>query len=271
MDDARVRVMVTRGHRISRLAELPLESSLASIDSKEKELELGLKIQGLLKSNKISQRKIILGVSGMHCLSRPVALPELPRAMLGEAVIREARRVLPMPLEQLYLSWQVISFADGKTNIYIVALPRQIADTAIRIINHAGCKPYLMDIKPLALARLLPEPTAILLDVQPNEFDIVIMVDGIPHPVRTIAFAQETISLPDKLVVVKEELKRTLEFVKSKADEKQITPDTTIYISGELAEHPELYETMTGEFKLKTAKLPLPLKYLKSRSRHHTL
>jgi len=260
LDDTCVRVMVTRGRRVSRLAELPLESSLAEINSKEKEIELGRKISRLLKVHKISQRKIILGVSGLHCLTRPVALPELPKAMLGEAVIREARRVLPMPLEQVYLSWQVISVAGGKTNVFLVALPRQMADMVIRVINHAGCKPYLMDIKPMALARLSPEPTALILDVQTNEFDIVIMVNGVPQPVRTIAFPQEKLSFPDKFLVIKEELKRTLEFIRSKAEGTQITPDTTMYISGELAEHPELFGAMAAEFKIKTARLILPLK-----------
>jgi len=264
IDDTRVRVMVTHGRRISRLADLALETSLAAIDSKEKEIELGRKIHHWLKSNKISQRKIILGVSGLHCLTRPVALPELPKAMIGEAVIREARRVLPMPLEQLYLSSQVLSVTGGKTNIFLAALPRQMADMAIRIITHAGCKPYLMDIKPMALARLSPEPTAVLLDVQPTEFDIVIMIAGIPQPVRTIAFPLEAPSLPDKLVVIKEEVKRTLEFIRAKPEGSQITPDTTMYISGEFNDQPEFFRAMAEEFKLKTAKLPLPLKYPKN-------
>ena len=264
IDDTQVRVMVTRGRRITRLADMPMETSLAGIDSKEKENELARKIQHLFKINKIGRRKIILGVSGLHCLTRPIALPELPKAMLGEAVLREARRILPMPLEQLYLSWQVMSVAGGKTNIFVVALPRQMADMVIRVINQAGCKPYLMDIKPMALARLSPEPTAIILDVQPNEFDIVMMVNGVPQPVRTIAFSQEALSLPDKSVIIKEELKRTLEFVRSRVEEKQIIPDTTMYISGEFADHPELFEPMAAEFKLKTVKLVLPLKYAKT-------
>jgi type IV pilus assembly protein PilM len=260
IDDTRVRVMVTRGRRITRLAELTLDTRLTGIDSKEKEIDIGRKIQHLLKLNKIRRHKIILGVSGLHCLTRPIALPELPKTMLGEAVIREARRILPMPLEQLYLSWQIMSVTGGKTNIFLVALPRQITDMVIRVINHAGCKPYLMDIKPMALARLSPEPTALILDVQTNEFDIVMMVNGVPQPVRTIAFPQETLAFPDKFILVKEELKRTLEFLRTKVQENQITPDTTMYISGELAEQPELFEAMAGEFKLKIAKLVLPLK-----------
>jgi type IV pilus assembly protein PilM len=264
IDDICVRVMVTRGKRISRVAELKLEKSLAEIDSKEKEIELGKKIRYLLKFNKIRTHKIILGISGLHCLTRPVALPEVPKAMLGEAVLREARRVMPMPLEQLYLSSQVISIAGGRTNVFLVALPRQMADMVIRVINYAGCKPYLMDIKPLALARLSPDATSIIMDVQPNEFDIVMMINGLPQPVRTIAFPHDALSFPDKYRYIKEELKRTLDFVRTKQEENQITPDTTMYISGELAEHPESFDELSAEFKIKTAKLALPLKYVKN-------
>jgi len=263
MDDTAVRVMVTRGKRIAKLAELPLESGLGSIDTPEKEAELGRKIEQLLKFNKIRQGKVILGLSGLHCLTRPAVLPELPKAMLGEAVIREAKRILPVPLEQLHLSWQVISVSGGKTQVFLVGLPRQIADMAVRVVNKAGCKPHLMDIKPLALARLSREATAIILDVQPKEFDIVMMVAGIPQPIRTIAFPQAALPLQEKFDIVKQDFKRTLEFLKSKVDESQIKPESVIYVSGELAEHPELYEPLALECGLKAAKLTSPLKYLK--------
>ena len=263
IDDTGLRVMVTHGKRITRLADMSFESGLSTIDTPEKETLLAGKIRQMLKINKIGGGKIIVGLSGLHCLTRPINLPELPKAMIGEAVVREARRQLPMPLEQLYLSWQIISVSGGKTSVFLVAVPRQIADMVIRVINKAGCKPYLMDIKPVALARISREATAVILDVQSKEFDIVIMVNGIPQPIRTIAFPQEALSLADKFNIVKEDLKRTLDFVKSKTEQKQIGPDTTIFVSGEIAEHPELYETLSAELGLKTAKLASPLKYLK--------
>ncbi len=263
IDDVSVRLMVTRGKRIAKMADVPLEIGLGSIDTEEKEDELAGKIKQLLKSNKVNHKKIILGLSGLHCLTRPLDLPELPKAMLGEAVIREAKRALPVPPEQLYLSWQIISVSGGKTRVFLVALPRQIADTALRVIGKAGCKPYLMDIKPIALARLSGEATAVILDVQPKEFDIIIMINGIPQPVRTIAFPQEALSLQDKFDIVREDLKRTLEFVKSNFEGNQINQDTTLFISGELAEHKELHESLADELGLKTAILTSPIKYLK--------
>src|SRR4030067_2701844 len=111
--------MVTRGKRITRVAEAPLNASLGEIDTKEKETELVDKIKSLLKSNKISARKVILGISGLHCLTRPLILPELPRTMLKEAITREGQRVLPVPIDQLNLSWQIVSVSGGKRHAYI--------------------------------------------------------------------------------------------------------------------------------------------------------
>src|SRR4030042_7142426 len=166
IDDTSVRLMVTRGKRITKLAEAPLEVGLSDVDTKEKETELAKIIKDLLKLNKINEKKIILGISGLNCLTRHIALPELPKAMLGEAVIREAKRLLPMPIEQLYIAWQIVSYSEEKIHVFLVALPRQIADMVIRVINQAGCKPYLMDINPLAMARLSREADAIIIDIQ---------------------------------------------------------------------------------------------------------
>jgi type IV pilus assembly protein PilM len=256
--------MVTRGKRITKLADVPLDTGLYDIDSEEKEAELIAKIKLLFKSNKISSKKVILGLSGLHCLTRPVTLPELPRAMMDEAITREAKRVLPVPLEQLYISWQAISTSMGKIEAFMVAIPKQTADTLIRILTKAGFKPYLMDIKPLALARLAREDTAIIVDVQSTEFDIVVVVNRIPQPIRTVPFPEEeSLSLAEKIPIVKDELKRTLQFYNSNNPDSPLSPNVSLLVSGELADEPELYESLAEELGYQVSPLTSPLKCVK--------
>ena len=263
IDDAGIRLLVAKGKRITKLASVPLETGLNNIDSPEKERELSEKIRELFKSNKISDKKIILGISGLRCLTRPVTLPELPKTMLGEAIIREAKRVLPVPPEQLYISWQVLAAEAGKILAFMIALPRQSADMLIRIIHDAGLKPYLMDIKPVALARLAREATSILVDVQPKEFDIVIVVGGLPQPIRTVAFPEEELSLSDKAMIANNELEKTLEFYNANNPDFQIPPSTPVLVSGELSEEPEIYQTLGANLGLQVEVLVSPLKCLK--------
>lgn len=271
IDDTNIRLMVTRGKRITKLANVPLDTGLTEIDTEEKENELAEKIKQLFKTNKIGVRKIIIGLSGLHCLTRPVILPELPRAMLDEAVNREASRVLPVPVEQLYISWQVVAAAEGKLQAFMAAIPRHIADTLLRVLQQAGFKPYLMDIKPLALSRLAGEATCIIVDVQSKEFDVVILAGGIPQPIRTVTFPQESLSSQNRLMIVKDEIKRTVEFYNSNNPDNRIQPNVTMYVSGELADEPVIYESLAQELGYQVAPLSSPLKCMKHLDPSHHL
>jgi Tfp pilus assembly PilM family ATPase len=271
IDDVSIRLMVTRGKRITKLAEAPLDAALGEIDTKEKEAVLAKNIKKLFKANKVNKRKIILGISGLHCLTRPLVLPELPQAMLKEAITRESRRVLPVSVEQLYLSWKILSLSGNKIYIYVVALSRQLADMVIRILKQAGLKPYLMDIKPLALARLSREPDAMIVDVQAKEFDIINIVDNIPQPIRTVAFPREKLSLPEKIEIVRGDIKRTIQFFNENNADNPIKPGTTMLISGELATAPELYELLAAELGFIPALLESPLKCMKQLDASHYL
>ncbi len=262
LSDTGIRLMVNRGKRITKLADMPLDMSLSDLNSEEKENELVNKIKLLFKSNRINVTKIILGLSGLHCLTRPVSLPELPKTMIEEAITREAKRVLPVPLDQLYISWQVMSSAEGKIQVFVVAIPKRIADTMVRVLNKTGYKPYLMDIKPLALARVSREATALLVDIQPKEFDIIILDQKVPKTVRTVPFPQEYLARSDRLSVVRDELKRTIQFYNSNNPENTILPNTALLVSGELVDEAETIEFLAQELGYKVSLLASPMKCL---------
>jgi len=260
ISDTSIRLMVTRGRRVSKLAEAPLDAIPSDANHEIKEAELAGKIKQLFEANKVNTKKIVVGISGLHCLSRPAVLPQLPKMMQEEAVIREARRVLPVPLEQLYLSWQIIASTEEKIQVFMVAIPRHIADSLLRVLHEVGLKPYLMDIKPLALARLSKEATAIIIDVQPSEFDIVIVTNGVPQPIRTVPYPEEIMDFQDKLSLVKDELYRTIQFYNSNNPEQPVDATLNIYVSGELADEPESYEAMAEELGYNILPLTSPLK-----------
>jgi type IV pilus assembly protein PilM len=271
INDKSIRLMVTSGRRISKLAEVPLDMDLESVSDEDKESELVEKIKHLFSANKISPNRFIFGMSGLHCLSRPVVLPLLPRAMQEEAMTREAKRLLPVPPEQLHISWQIVSSDESHMLAFIIAMPRQATDNLLRALERAGLRPYMMDIKPLALARLIKEETAILIDVQESEFDIVILSDGFPQPMRTVSFSGESLSYGEKLSIIKDELRRTVQFYNSNNPEKTLPEEVTVYISGEIAENPDSYGSISQELGYPIAPLTSPLKCPKQLDPSHYL
>lgn len=244
VDDSCLRVLVIQGQKVKKWGELPLEPELIKGNMVLNAPEVVGRIKQLFKEQKINATKVILGLSGLHCLTRPVTLPQLPNEMLPEAVAREARRVLPVPLEQLYLSWQLLPISKEESRLFMVAIPRRIADAIIAVLHQAGLKPSMIDLKPLALARVVREPTAIVVDIQPTEFDIVTLVDGMPQPVRTIPFPNEDLSSADKLLLIKSEMGRTVEFFNSNNRDKPLSPDVPLFLSGGLVEEPGLCQAL---------------------------
>ena len=259
IDDTSLRLMVADSKRIQGWAELQLEPGMVDNNVVIKEAEVATKIRQLFKALKIKTKKITVGVSGLHCLTRPITLPQLPKEMLDEAVSREAARVLPVSPEQLYTSWQIIPAQEGNTQVFLVAIPRKAADALFNTLRQAGRKAYFMDIKPILLARVLKEATAVIVDIQAREFDIVIMTDGISQPVRTIPFANEALSAEEKLTIIKKELDRTITFYNSSNPENTLASNVPIFTSGELADERELHQALSDELGHPVLSLPSPL------------
>ncbi|GAH72304.1 unnamed protein product, partial [marine sediment metagenome] len=155
IDDSSLRLLVAKGKQVKKWATLPLESRLVRDGVVFHEAKLAAKIKKLLKAQRVRTKKVVAGLSGLHCLSRAFTLPQLPESMLAEAVKREAERTLPVPLDQLYLSWQIISTSAKEIQVFLAALPRNATDALIETLRQAGVKPYLMDLAPLALARVV--------------------------------------------------------------------------------------------------------------------
>lgn len=259
-DDTSIRLLVCKGKHVTRWAELPLQPGQMESAVITGEEEIASQLKQLLKDQKIKERKVIVGLSGLHCLTRPIVLPQLPKAMLNEAVIREAKRLLPVPLEQLYITWQTLPAPEGKTHVFLVAIPRRNADALLRMLRQVNLKPYIVGIKPLALARLVRQPTAIAVDVQPGEFDIVIMVDGIPQPIRTVPFPSQELSWQDKLSIITSDLDRTIQFYNSNSPDQPLSLHVPLYVSGEIAHQPELCQSLCDSLGYAVSPLVSPLK-----------
>ncbi|MDP2917139.1 MAG: pilus assembly protein PilM [Dehalococcoidia bacterium] len=245
IDDASIRVAVINGKRVKKWADCPLEPGLVKGSAIINEAEVASRIRQLFQAQKIDTKKVVLGFSGLHSMTRPVVFPSLPKAMQAEAVMRMAKKALPIPVEQLYISWQLIPAPQGKMQAFLAGTPRKTADSLVKTVRQAGLEPVQMALKPLALVRAVKEPSAIILDVQPAEFDIVIVADGVPHPIRTVSLPADALSWQDKLPLIISDLERTISFYNSNNQDKSLEPGVPIYVSGELANAPEHHKAVS--------------------------
>lgn len=259
VSDTILRTMVSDGKQIQEWAEMQLESGLIENNSIIEEEAVSEKLTQLLGIQSVKARKVFLGINGVRCLTRPVLLPKLPQEILDEAVRREAARLLPIPLDELYLSWQKIPGPEDKTHVFLTAIPRGIVDPLMKVMDKTDLNPVFMDIKPLLLSRMTQEETTIIIDVQGADFDIVVMMYGIPQPIRSIPFPGEDMSWQEKLPVIKDELDRTITFYNTNNPETAIENTVPVYLSGQLGDESEFSRRLSEETQRKVILIPSPI------------
>ncbi len=259
VDDTSLRLLVAQGGRVKKCAILPLEPGLVEDGVVVDEAKVATLIRGFFKAQRVGAGNIVAGLSGLHCLSQMITLPHLPEAMMTEAIEREAERVLPVPIEELYLSWQILPAPGEEVSIFLVALPRKAADALIKTLHRAGVKPYLMDLAPLALARVVDADTAVAVNVRSDEVDIVILAEGIPQFIRSLSLPGKARSPAERLSAIKGELERTIKFYNSSHVDKPFEPGVPVFVSGEPLETAEACQSLADSLKYSVSPLPLPM------------
>ena len=245
IDDAAIYVLLSRGRQVVKWASMPLEPGLVAEGLIRDEDAVAAKLTALWQSQGIGAKKVVVGISGISYLSHVITIPELPEEMLPEAVTREASAALAVSLEEVYISWQILSTVPGEIKIYVSALPRNSVDVLVATLRKAGLDIHLADVKPLAIARTSNEPLAIMVDVQPAGFDIVILAEGMPQVVRSLPLSAE-VPLEENLPTIIEELDRSVIFYNSAHMDKPLDITVPISVSGELAAREDIWEQISG-------------------------
>lgn len=245
IDDAAIHVMVCRGREPLKWYSSSLQPGIIKDGTIKDQEAAVLALKEIWQSQKIGSKKVAVAISGVNCLYQLMVLPELPDDLLAEAISREASQTLGIVLTEVYLSWQVLSIERGQMRIYLTAIPRETIDSIMAAAHRAGLRPYLMDIKPLCLARAASESRAVIVDLQPGSFDVVVLGEGIPEVVRSLSLPDD-ISVNERNALIKSEMDRAIMFYNSAHMDKPIDLNVPIMVSGELAYHESDWDALKG-------------------------
>ena len=235
IEDTEIKLLVTKGNQVEKWASLMLDDGLVSEGVILDEQRVAESIKQLFKLQGVTDTKVAVGISGLNSVFRIISIPMVPKNLLAEAVSNEASRILPMPLSQVYYSYQPLSAAKGELRLFLIAYPRNSTDVLLNVIHKAGLRPYIMDLAPLALARCVNANRAILVNAWLTFVDIIVLSERIPLVIRSLSLPVEGTSLQERLSAISEELNRTITFYNSTYPDKPIDKSTEIFISGDIA------------------------------------
>jgi type IV pilus assembly protein PilM len=244
-----IRVLSVRGRQVKKWGSLPLAPGLVRDGLILQPKAVGAAINELFKSTKVAKKQVITSVTGLSFTYRVLSLPQMKSALLGEAIRRAAKKEMPLPLDELYLSWQAIGGGDDELDFFVLGVPRNLIDAVVQTLAEAGVKSYLIELKPLALARAAGREDALIVSLEPDCFDIVLVADGIPTIMHTITPRGEGASIEDNIQRLTDELSKTVEFYNSSHPENPLSPTTPLLLTGELsaeANTSQLIQAETG-------------------------
>ncbi|MBI4287733.1 MAG: PilN domain-containing protein [Chloroflexi bacterium] len=231
LEEDALHLVAFRGDEVVKWSSLPLPAGLVKDGGVRDHKELGKLVRGFLAKNRVGSTKLAWAIGGFHSLSRTITLPVLPPSALREAILRETGRAMPIAMEDSHVSWQVLNRVDGHQKVFVLATPRNSLNSVIDALVAAKALGPSVELKPLALARLVNQEQAVIMDVQRQSVDVVIVVRWVPVVFRTLHPEEGS---PISRVV--EEVSRTIDFYNRNQTQERLHPEAPLFLTGPLAE-----------------------------------
>ena len=249
------------GRRVQVWRDMPLAPGLVKDGLILQPKAVGEAIDALFKSMKVSKEQVITSLTGLSFTYCILNLPQMKPALLEEAILRGAKKEIPLPLEELYLSWQAIGGGHDELNFFVLGVTRNLIDAAAQTLEEAGVKPYIMDLKPLALARATDRGDALIVNLEPGCFDIVLVANGIPAIMHTITPKGEGASLEDNIQRLTDGISKTVNFYNNSHPETPFSLTTPFLLTGELSADATTSQLIQAQVEYPVELLVPPLEF----------
>ncbi|MEI7497867.1 MAG: type IV pilus assembly protein PilM [Candidatus Falkowbacteria bacterium] len=110
------------------------------------------------KYGTITSREVVACLPENKTFTKLIELEQTPND-LTEMVKIEMEKHIPLPIEEIYYDWQIISTQNTKQSILLGAAPRTIVDAYTNLFDSCGLSLSALELESTAICRaLIPEP-----------------------------------------------------------------------------------------------------------------
>lgn len=102
----------------------------------------------------ITTKRVAIAIPAYRTFTRSLRLPKLKQKEMDEAVQLEAEQYIPLPLEELYLDYEIIGQVEDSMELFAVATPRNIVDSYLDLAQVLGLETVLIEPTLGSLGRL---------------------------------------------------------------------------------------------------------------------
>ncbi|MFC2008063.1 type IV pilus biogenesis protein PilM, partial [Chloroflexota bacterium] len=240
-----VKLLEMRGGRILRWASIYLEADKDEDESFSGKSALGAKTKQLMDSTGIKAKKIMVSFSGQYSIYRMIPATSLPNTPNNQQAIQEiVNDFMPLPLEQLYFSWQNTLTNDGREYFHLFGIPRETLNTIVQELKSVGITPRTLEPRGIALARLINRKQAIVLNIEKTSIDILLINGGLLEIMRTIIWHKDELTSESQVDFLTRNLEATVDFYNSQNSEEPLDTAIPFFITGQVSEDQTITEKL---------------------------
>jgi type IV pilus assembly protein PilM len=140
----------------------------------------------LLKEKLVGQlpsEHAVLGVPTSRTFSRTFTVPLSAETGLADAVEIEVDQYIPIPMNSLYVDYEVIERSKEDLTVVLSAVPKTLVDSCVDVVVSAGLQPIMIEPGINSVARVLETTeeghlTTLIVDIGPAATDIAVLKGG---------------------------------------------------------------------------------------------
>lgn len=154
-----IKLIQTEGNRVvsAGIGANTFGKSIPAMSNAEKIAMTDL-IKNLIKESGMKSRKVVASISESSVFSKVLKFPVMSTPELSTAIKWELDQSVPFPPNEIETSWSVLEKPEKfegneKISVYVVAVPTNISDTYVQMIELAGLEPVRLENQIPALNR----------------------------------------------------------------------------------------------------------------------
>ncbi len=157
-------------------------------------------LRKLMTEAGVTTRKVVASLPNNIVFVSVIDMPPMSDKELKSAIEWEAQRYVPLPLEEVTLSWSVLeksAATGGQLQVLLTAVPTTVIDNYLKMFKLADLQPLALEIEALALIRSLVgsrQDGLILIDIGARTTSLNLIDKGYLRVSRNLPVGGETIT-----------------------------------------------------------------------------
>lgn len=151
----------------------------------------------------IASRRATVSLPTFSVFSSIININNFDRKNLANMVLAEAKKIIPLPLEEMTIDWRAIPDKNGKIpnrgnlKVFLTGSPKKLVRRYVDVFQEAKLSLVSLETETFSLIRSLlgnDKSTVMIVEIGANSTDISIVKESIPVLNRSLAVCSSTIT-----------------------------------------------------------------------------